>query len=294
LCIIYINLVFRASHCPVTSTIFWIYYGALRCKKFHFCCNDAIVGGRQTDSDDEIIAPLGVIDLVEEEHTQTIWEDDKVSKITDVEGKKRWKCGWCGNDFATWNATKAIAHVSSTKGRDVKLCNGRIDKKHKKRYTYLAVKMLKKRERSHEHHSDVTRSIDQHNHSTAVSLDATKRGRSSTSKRSRKATPTACTIDYSTPPEAGSAVSSLTKGNKEMIQLKIHDGPNPSAESALTMAISDCIHSLGLPFSVAIQPKFRKLIHLSKAVGSCYKLPGRNEVAGPLLKLNYNAYMDQN
>jgi hypothetical protein len=43
----------------------------------------------EEDSDDEIIAPPGVIDLVEEEYTRTIWEDDKVSKITDVQGKKR-------------------------------------------------------------------------------------------------------------------------------------------------------------------------------------------------------------
>jgi hypothetical protein len=153
-----------------------------------------------------------------------------VSKITDVEGKKQWKCGWCGNDFATWNAT-AIAHVSRMKGRDVKLRNERIDKKHEKRYTSLAIKMLKKKERSHEHHSDVEMSIDQHNHNTAVSLDATRRNRSSTSKRICKTAPTACTIDYCTPPEADSAVSSLTKGNKEMIKVKIHDGPNPSAES---------------------------------------------------------------
>jgi hypothetical protein len=140
----------------------------------------------------------------------------------------------------------------------------------------------------------VARSIDQHNHNTAVSLDATRRDRSSTSKRSPKTAPTACTIDYCTPPEVGSAVSSSTQGNKEMIQLKIHDGPNPSAERALTMSISNCIHSLGLPFSVASQPTFRKLIHLAKAVGSGYKPPGRNKVAGPLLKLNYDAWMDKN
>jgi hypothetical protein len=59
------------------------------------------------------------------------------------------------------------------------------------------------------------------------------------------------------------------------------------------MALSDCIHSLGLPFSVASQPKFRKIIHLAKAVGSGDKSPGRNEVAGPLLKLNYDAYMEK-
>jgi hypothetical protein len=239
------------------------------------------------DSDDAEVVPP-VIDLLggTEDELATIWEDDKVIKITDDDGKKRWKCKWCSNDFATWNATKAIAHVSRTKGRDVKLCNGRIDEKHKKMYHQLAGRMLKKRERTHERHSDVARSIEQHNSNTAVSLDASRRGGGNVSaKKSRKCEPS---------PEAASAVSSISKGRGALIQLKIHDGPNPSADSSLTMAISDCIHSLGLPFSVASQPKFRKVIHLAKTVGSGYKPPGRNEVAGPLLKLNYDAYMEKN
>jgi hypothetical protein len=124
----------------------------------------------------------------------------------------------------------------------------------KKRYTNLAVKMLKKIEQSQEHHSDVARSIDQHIRNTAVSLDPMRRGGSSASKCSHKRSPTACTIDYCTLPEAGSAVTSLTRSNMETIQLKIHDSPNPSAESALMMAITDCIHSIGIPFSVASQP----------------------------------------
>jgi hypothetical protein len=83
---------------------------------------------------------------------------------------------------------------------------------------------------------------------------------------------------YCTPPEAGSDVRSMIKGKK-----KIHNGPNPSAEGALAMAISDCIHSLGLQFSVASHLKFRKLIHLAKAVGSGYK-----PLEGTRLQVHYS------
>jgi Zn-finger protein len=114
----------------------------------------------QEQEEEDEIPP--VIDLLggPEAELPTIWDDDKVCKITDKQGKRRWKCKWCYNDFATWNATKAIAHVSRTKGRDVKLCNGQIDEAHKKVYSKLAARMLKKRERSYKRHADVNRSIE--------------------------------------------------------------------------------------------------------------------------------------
>jgi hypothetical protein len=67
----YIHLVFGDSHFPVTSTIFWIYHGASRCEHFSHFMFVATMELWEADSDDEIIAPLGVIDFVEEEYTPT-------------------------------------------------------------------------------------------------------------------------------------------------------------------------------------------------------------------------------
>jgi hypothetical protein len=79
-----------------------------------------------------------------------------------------------------------------------------------------------------------------------------------------------------------------------MVQLKIHDGPNPSAESQLTMQISDMIHACGLPFSLASHPKFRAVLQLAKQVPATYQPPTRNSIATHLLELNYDAYMEKN
>jgi hypothetical protein len=65
------------------------------------------------------------------------------------------------------------------------------------------------------------------------------------------------------------------------------------AESKLTMAVVDCIHSCGLLFGLVSDPKFWKIIHLAKTVGSSFKLPG-SEVGTTLLDLNYEAYMENN
>ena len=52
--------------------------------------------------------------------------------------------------------------------------------------------------------------------------------------------------------------------NSNFIQLKLTDEPNPTAESKLTMAIADMIHSLGLSFSLASDRKFRQVLTLAR------------------------------
>ena len=74
----------------------------------------------------------------------------------------------------------------------------------------------------------------------------------------------------------------------------IVDEPHPSAETRLTMAIADMIHSLGLPFALSSDKKFRLVLQLARAAGSSYQPPGRNAVAGDLLDLNYEQYLIKN
>jgi len=70
-------------------------------------------------------------------------------------------------------------------------------------------------------------------------------------------------------------------------------GPMVQAENQLTMAISDMIHSLGLPFSLGSEPKFCLILNLARNVGMQYKPPGRNAIANKLLDLNYEQYTDK-
>ena len=65
------------------------------------------------------------------------------------------------------------------------------------------------------------------------------------------------------------------------------------AESKLTMAIADLIHSCGLPFSLASHHKFKVVLSHAKFASKKYTPPGRNKVAGELLDLNYQLYKDK-
>ena len=68
---------------------------------------------------------------------------------------------------------------------------------------------------------------------------------------------------------------------------------HPTAKSQLTMAISDLIHSQGLQFSLASDMMFCKVLILAKNVSTNYQPPGScNQVAGDLLDLNYQMYME--
>lgn len=76
-----------------------------------------------------------------------------------------------------------------------------------------------------------------------------------------------------------------------LYQQKLTDAVDPQAESQLTMAIADLIHSCGLPFSLASHHKFHRVLTLAKLVTKKYIPPGRNKVAGELLDLNYDLYI---
>jgi hypothetical protein len=229
----------------------------------------------------------------------SIWDDDRITQYSDAEGKRRWKCGWCKKDFGGWNATKALAHLTKQTKQDIRPCKGRIDDEHTQMYTSLSDKSNRKRDRSRESSERIDRSITAFNTTTAAALEE-HRGSSSGKKRtpnsSRILSHTFPVTEVHSPLVRNTATGATGSQEKEKayVQLKIHDGPNPSSESRLTMAIGDMIHSLGLPFSVASNPKFRKVINLARAVGNAYKPPGRNQVATELLDLNYEAYLQKN
>ena len=100
-----------------------------------------------------------------------------------------------------------------------------------------------------------------------------------------------------TTPASDTAKSTLSShGSIGGHQLTIHASfSNPSEESKLTVAIVDLIHSCGLPFTIADDPKFQKVLFHAKGVDLLnYVLPNQNQVVGELLDLNHAQYMDHN
>ncbi len=49
-----------------------------------------------------------------------VWDTGKLEKTYDNDGKKVWRCCFCGSFRSGWNHTKAKGHVLG--GKDVKIC----------------------------------------------------------------------------------------------------------------------------------------------------------------------------
>jgi hypothetical protein len=227
-------------------------------------------------------------DQITEKHSRkltSIWEDERIRKfVDDKDGKKKWQCLWCGGVFAQWNSCKAVAHVSGITGQDIRVCPSRIDAEHKAAYAALSsVKILKRTLKSmvdHQIHS----TIEQQSQKSATALDYQR-------KKTRQS---AGCVTASPWTDVSVGTNSLTSSGRtcNTIQLLLPtSGPTtPSADSQLTMAIADLIHSHGLPFSLASSLKFRKMLTLAKNVGMDYRPPGRNAIGSTLLDLNYDLY----
>ena len=68
---------------------------------------------------------------------QLVWDSDKIELYNDKEGKQRWRCHHCGENWAGKNHTKALRHVSRTLKGDMKPCSGKIPPHYKDAYMAL-------------------------------------------------------------------------------------------------------------------------------------------------------------
>ena len=107
----------------------------------------------------------------------SIFEDDMIEKYTTETGQSRWKCKWCNNSFAVWNATKAIYHVNKI-SKDICPCTARIDSDHVSKYKAFYEVITKKRSRGLKTTDHLDRSMSSHNLITASTLDSDRRKKS--------------------------------------------------------------------------------------------------------------------
>ena len=236
-------------------------------------------------------------DINELQDLKSIWEDDMVEKFIDKNSNKSlWRCKWCNKEFSGWNATKAMQHVNRISKVDIKPCTASISEDHKKRYSDLYNKTLKKRKKNEASRTSMDNMINNHNNITAKVLDNKKNAFSvsSDSKRQRQDSLSTVSRLQTLSQDSSSIVSGVDQDGDGYIQRRLYDGPNPSGDCKLTMAVADLIHSCGLPFSLSSHPKFKKVLQLAKCVGTDYKPPSRIAVAGSLLDVNYDAYIKKN
>lgn len=241
-----------------------------------------------SDGDDKSESEAEVVEVasVRKEGIVSIFEDDMIKKYTDQDGKAKWKCKWCNGVFAGWNATKAICHLNKVAKQDIKLCRARIDASYQEVYKKLYDQLNEKRGRTKSKFHAIGNQIHTHNNKVAASLEKHR-----SEKRLKR--------DSSfggTPFSMGSDVVSNTSRSQQTttdryIQKVMYDMPNPNADSKLTMAIADFVHSCGLPFRIISDRKFHTVLNLARATSTSFVPPSRQSVATDLLDLNYDAYV---
>jgi hypothetical protein len=257
---------------------------------------------------------------------ELIWDDDKIEKVSlacfclprkiviasteprfltinyilfvyqfiDSKGQKQWKCLWCGLTYQTWNATKALSHVNKIKRSDISRCKSHaIDAAHREVYSRLYEKTSARKTAQQKANDSKKRMSEEYIAGAGEAYAATKKKKPSPFA----SFPTPVTEDSSPAHQIQTQLKFAHDDTKEkrvsprLYQQKLTDAVDPQAESQLTMAIADLIHSCGLPFSLASHHKFHRVLSLAKLVTKKYVPPGRNKVAGELLDLNYDLYI---
>jgi transposase-like protein len=184
--------------------------------------NDNCDNSNDENDSDEVIPTVTANDTVEEDteeldELKTIFDDEHIEKYNDKgDGKPRWRCKWCQNTFASWNATKALAHVVKTSKADIKACTGRIDDRSKALYERLYDKSKKRREQSIERVSQLHNSIVSNNKRSSIAFSDQK-------KRRRKGNVLDETVD-TTPSgiTTRTSISTTTSLNHENFKKKLH------------------------------------------------------------------------
>ena len=260
--------------------------------------SDAFINNEDSDIDDDVALPK----------LKSIWDCHQINKglvpSPDGTSVSGWTCSWCpggGRSFKGDNATKALAHVAKIPGKNVKFCTGNIPRNKVIQYRNLWMeKSSAKSERSAR--SEVLDNGISNIQSRAI---AAMGGRDIDDTRDEMfidPEPTQKRIhDFTV--ASGSSVGSITTSSTTLSkkarasgkQMKLcGNAVDPDAPERMHMAIADFIHSNCLPFSLAEDPKFLKLLQVGKSLGM-YKPPNRRLIAGKYLdalhELNWKEQM---
>ena len=233
---------------------------------------------------------------------KSIWDCPKLIK-GQVSGPQNtmvtgWLCLWCpgGGEFKGDNATKALAHVAKVAGRNVRFCEGNIPQAKLKQYRDLYYSKTAERA-DRNNRQDVLNSNIQDIQSRAINamggglVDGNVAANVSTFEPPHKrpfihpnqgSNFTGSTISSGSTRGMSSCFSpSIDHGNNHRVvakgQMKLWRANDSAASDRMDMAIADFVHSNCLPFSLAEDPKFLRVIEVAKSLGP-YKPPSRKDI----------------
>ena len=262
------------------------------------------------DSDDDVVLPK----------LKSIWDCHQINKglVPGPDGTlvAGWTCSWCpggGQSFKGDNATKALAHIAKLAGKNIVFCMGNIPSNKIIQYRNLWMdKSSAKSERSAR--SEILDNGISNIQSRAIAamggrdIDDTTRGEDDTTRGEDRDVmfiapePTQKRIHDFIVPSGSSVGSTMTtsstlskRARASGKQMKLcGNAVDADAPQRMNMAIADFIHSNCLPFSLAEDPKFLKLLQVAKSLGA-YKPPNRRLIGGKYLdalhELNWKEQM---
>ena len=198
---------------------------------------------------------------------KTVWDFERIEKIGGPEAStKEWKCGWCGLQLKSWNATKALAHVSKAAGNnDVKACSGNIPKDVLARFRSFCFEKLGAATFKRQREDALSDSICENQQSLSVMVQ-NNRSRTSNSFSQSKI------VDMTGGGGAGVAASNSTN---------------------LTAAIAEFVYCRGLAFSMVEGDHFLRILQLAKLVGPSNRPPSRKAIGNELLDYSYESRLDK-
>lgn len=193
---------------------------------------------------------------------KSVWDFENVKRLGDSNTKstQSWVCGWCSSTFKSWNATKALNHVSKASGKnDIKPCTGAIPKKTLTMFQNFRLQSRSMQAVKRKHKDDFIEQLSNNQTSISCHFEHKKIRSSKTSNASQP-------IDMTGDGTVTVHASNSTK---------------------LTAAIADFVFSKGLSFSVTEGEHFQQIIQLSRLVPSSYRAPNRKSLSNDLLDISY-------
>jgi hypothetical protein len=206
--------------------------------------------------------------------------------------------GWCpggGHSFKGVNATKALAHVAKIRGKNIHFCKGNIPRNKIIQYRELWIDKSNAKSDRSTHSARLDNGISDIQ-SRAMELMFGASSRSDSGSGNGEGRDDVMLVDAAPARKrAHDEVLVVPSGRSGGVLLQAPSPPallaprrfcgnvvDPDAPERMNIAVADFIHSNLLPFSLAEDPKFLKILQIAKSLGA-YKPPNQQSIGGKCL-----------
>ena len=227
---------------------------------------------------------------------QLVWDSDKIELYNDKEGKQRWRCHHCGENWAGKNHTKALRHVSRTLKGDMKPCSGKIPPHYKD--AYMALLRSKEEDKSARKEREEVLDIGlTTTDSRTLSIYQDQKSHRKRPPKELQDLTLASPLTVST--ASGSTfLSTVSRKVPKHASLQttlngVRGTTSAEARHKANVAIAHWILANDNAHNSAEDPLFARVVRHVQQCGTDFKPPSRYEIGGDLLDATYSSYYDE-